>query len=451
MIVMKFGGTSVSSKKSIDVICSLVEKNLSKEPIIIVSALSKVTDGLVSLCKYENYLQIDSILVEIYNKHQNLGQEFFTSKELAPILSYVQANLQEVKQKLADFYITGEKSTTLKLKDEIVSFGERMSSFLIAAIITNKTKIQAKQVVATSCIITNKKFGSADYISTLTRKNTRQILLPLIKQQIIPVITGFVGSTKTGEITTLGRGGSDYSASIIGYAVTAKEIQIWTDVDGVYTTDPRYTPGAKLLPVLSYAEASELALFGAKVLHPRTIKPAIVANIPVKVLNTFNPDGAGTTIVSHIYEKKSRVKAITSKQSTTLITLTSNDMLLGRGFLKNVFTIFARYDISVNLISVSEVSLSVTFDNIENLDAALLHIQKFATVVREESYGSLSLVGAHIMNTPHLMRDIFIILEKANIQAHMLSYSATNINVSMVLPTKYVSIALDLFHKHFIE
>lgn len=451
MIVMKFGGTSVSSKKSVEAICQLVVKNHSNESVVVVSALSKVTDALVSLCTKENFKQSEVILSEIYTKHENLSKELLDKATVATVLAYVEKCLKEIKSKLSKFYKSGAEVATLMLKDEIVFYGEKMSSFLIATIINNKTKIEAKQVLSSSCIVTNKKFGDADYLPSPTKKNTRAILLPLLKKKIVPVVTGFVGATIDGEVTTLGRGGSDYSASILGFALNVSEIQIWTDVDGVYSTDPRLVKSAKLLPVLAYEEASELANLGAKVLHPRTIKPAIFAKIPVKVLNTFNPTCEGTTILPQVKEVKSRVKAITTRKSVPLVTIKSNEMLFGKGFLKKVFTIFANHDMSIDLVSVSEVSLSITLHNAEKLEPALKLLEKLGMVTYEVDYGSLSLVGGHIMDTPHLMKDVFTILEKAKIKVHMLSYSASNINVSMVMKSVDVNMVLELFHDHFIE
>ncbi len=448
MLVMKFGGTSVSSRKSIEVICNLVGTNLHKKPVVVVSALSKVTDSLVAICTKDNFSE--AVFDNIYSKHESMAAEFLGGRDLESVLEYIKQCLNDVKNKLTKFFGNGNSLVPLALKDEIVFCGEKMSSFLIAAVINHKTKIDTRQVLSSTCITTNKKFGSADYLAASTKKNTRLVILPLIKQNIVPVVTGFVGATKGGEITTLGRGGSDYSASILGFALEASEIQIWTDVDGVYSTDPRVIKTAKLLPLLAYEEASELANLGAKVLHPRTIKPAVFAKIPVKVLNTFNPNGTGTTIVDFVDEKKRRVKAITTKNSVPLITIKSNEMLFGKGFLKKVFDIFARFNISISLISVSEVSISITLDNKENINDALKQINKIGMVTYNEDYGSLSLVGGHIMDTPNLMNDIFTILESANIKVHMISYSGSNINVSMVILSRDINRALELLHNHFI-
>ena len=448
MLVMKFGGTSVSSKESIEAICCLVKDNLNKQPVVVVSALSKVTDSLVEICTKEYFSE--AILEDIYNKHDTLARNFLGGQELNQFLNYIKLCLGEVKQKLNTIYAENILEISPALKDEIVFYGEKMSSFLIAAIIKHKTTIDARQILSNTCIITNKKFGGADYIAAPTKKNTCNVLLPLINQKIVPIVTGFVGATKDGQITTLGRGGSDYSASILGYALGATEIQIWTDVDGVYSTDPRLIKTAKLLKVLAYEEASELANLGAKVLHPRTIKPAIIAKIPVKVLNTFNPSCEGTTIVDFVDEKQRSVKAITARNSVPLITIKANEMLFGKGFLKKVFDIFNRYNISISLISVSEVSISITLDNKDNIIEPLKQISKIGQVSYEEEYGSLSLIGGHIMDTPHLMKEIFVILEDANIKVHMLSYSCSNINISMVVLSKDINRALALLHEHFI-
>lgn len=453
MLVMKFGGTSVSSKQSVLAICKLVQQNMAKQPIVVVSALSKVTDALVSLCDMNNFSNMENILAQIHSSHLKLGTELLDPASLGAVVDFVNANLAEIKQLLTNYNNDHTSySSLLALQDQVVFFGEKLSSYIITAAINWHAQVPVQQILSTSCIVTNKKFGNADYVPLATRKKTRRVLLPLIKQGIVPVVTGFVGATRDGEVTTLGRGGSDYSASILGYALDADEIQIWTDVDGVYTTDPRLIKTAKLLPLLAYEEASELANLGAKVLHPRTIKPAISAKIPVKVLNTFNPDCAGTTIVAKIDTVKYQVRAITTRKFVPLITIKSDNMLFGKGFLKKVFTIFANCNISVSLLSVSEVSVSITLDNSteENLGIAIANLTKLGNVTYEKEYGSLSLVGGQIMNTPYLMRDVFTILERAGIKAHMLSYSASNINVSMVLLSTDVTTALELFHAHFI-
>lgn len=451
MLVMKFGGTSVSSVKSIEAICQIVKQNMEYKPVVIVSALSKVTDSLVNLCNIENQAHLDNLLAEIYAKHGELSKKFLTAATQKKVLTYIDNCLKDVKTKLTKFYNKHKTSASLMLKDEIVASGEKSSSFLISHILNEYGQIKAKPVIATNCIITNKKFGAADFLLPQTRKATKAAILPLLDRNIVPVITGFIGATRDGETTTLGRGGSDYSASIIGFALDSQEIQIWTDVDGVYSADPRQIKSVKLLSVLTYNEASELAVLGAKVLHPRTIMPAIKSNIPVRVLNTFNLASSGTLIINEVKEEFSRVKAITSKLAVPLITIQSNDMFLGKGFLKNVFAIFTKFGLSVNLVSVSEVSVSVTFDNLDSLDEALELVSKFAQVERDDVHGSLSLVGNNLSAVPNLMRDIFTILESAKIPVNMLSYSAININVSMVLKSRDINKALQLLHTHFID
>src|SRR5436190_1053943 len=204
----------------------------------------------------------------------------------------------------------------------------------------------------------------------MTKKNVKKNLLPLLKNGIVPVVTGFIGATKNGHTTTLGRGGSDYTASIIGYALQAEEIQIWTDVDGMYSADPRVVKDARFLSKISYREASEMATFGAKILHPRTIHPAISANIPVKILNTLHPEHPGT-LVQKTKQTDADIAVVTCKKQTPLITLYATDMLFRKGFLSRIFDVFTKHHISVDLVSVSEVSVSVTLDNTNNLSEAI--------------------------------------------------------------------------------
>ncbi len=276
------------------------------------------------------------------------------------------------------------------------------------------------------------------------------MIIPLIENGFIPVITGFIGANTSGETTILGRGGSDYSAAIIGYAIGSEEIQIWTDVNGVYSADPRVIKDAKLLKQLSYQEAAELAMFGAKVLHPRTIQPAVKADIPVRVLNTFNLDNCGTMIAHSADNTDGTVKSVTWKKSAPLLNIYSADMFLSKGFLQKIFAILAKNNISVNMLSASEVSVSVTLDNIGKLDVALIELNKFAKTDYIEGFGTISLVGEQIMNTPSLMQSLFDLFQSFDTSIQMLSYSASNINISMIVPTDKIEQIVPMLHSKFI-
>lgn len=446
MRVMKFGGTSVTKSESVFAIKKLIEKYNHKDIIIVVSALSKITDLLVQLSKEYDNQEINRIISEIRYKHQEWVNNIFYDKDehfKENAFLKIESYLNELANLPNNF-----KSQEMR-HDKIVSFGETMSSFLITLFL-NSNSINAKQVLATECIITDSNFGGAEYIEEETRIAATKTLLPLIQDNCIPVITGFIGANIYGETTVLGRGGSDYSAAIIGWALHANKIQIWTDVDGIYSSDPRVINNAKLLHKLSYKEAAELAMFGAKVLHPKTIQPAVKLNIPVYVLNTFNTDNKGTLIDLTTDHSLGIVKAITWRKTVPVINISSPEMFLAKGFLHKVFMILHESDISVNMLSASEVSVSFTLDNEDKIQDAINAISTFAKTEYIAGYGTLSLVGEKIMEDKKLMEKIFSILSNNNIKVEMLSYGASNINLSMVIPSEEIINISNLLHKEFV-
>ncbi|TXI94284.1 MAG: aspartate kinase [Neisseriales bacterium] len=446
MLVMKFGGTSVTNPLSVAAIAKQVRNNLEQKPIIVVSALSGVTDLLVKLSNASNKGEIQDILGEIRLKHQQWIDNIFSQN--SPCNQNASAQIDFYLEELEDIMQAHDFISSLARHDSIVAFGEKMSSYLISRYLVNN-KIQAERLLATKCIITNNNFGGADFLSGETILHSKKNILPLVENEIVPVITGFIGATVNGETTILGRGGSDYSAAIIGYAIGAKEIQIWTDVDGVFSADPRKVTNARLINQLSYQEAAELAMFGAKVLHPRTIQPAVKADIPVRVLNTFNLDNHGT-LINHDADNTHHVKAVTWRKDVPLINISSPDMFLSKGFLQRVFAILSENNISVNMLSASEVSVSVTLDNVGNLEDALKQLNEFAVAEYRSGLGSISLVGEKIMDTPSLMQNVFNLLEDQGLKAEMLSYSASNINLSMVIASESIEKIVPKLHDQFI-
>ena len=447
MYVMKFGGTSVTKPESVAAIVKLVKLGLANQPVIVVSALSGVTDLLVKLSHSSDGDIREQIFTELAFKHDSWIDNILADNDLAQIKAHqiVDDYFCELIELLKSQIITSQ----LELHDSVVAFGEKISSALISFYL-RLHDIGAEQLLATKCIITTSQFGGADFIDAPTKKASKLSILPLVKQGIVPVITGFIGANKAGQTTILGRGGSDYSAAIIGYAIQASEIQIWTDVNGVYSADPRVIKTAKLVKKLSYQEAAELAMFGAKVLHPRTIQPAVKFGIPVLVLNTFNLDNKGT-IIEHVADNSDgTIKSITWRKTAPLLNIYSANMFLSKGFLQKVFAILARHDISVNLLSASEVSVSLTLDNIGKLDGALLELNKFAKTDYIEGFGTIALVGDKIMTTPSLMQKLFNIFQTARIKVQMLSYSASNINISLLVATDRIDEIVPVIHKEFI-
>lgn len=429
MIVAKFGGTSVSSKIRVLNLCNIVKNELGRNPVVVISALSGVTDLLLSGKNTRKIRNLHKYLIE------SLWDDTKMRKE---VMRFINIQLKEIIQ------LNEERRFDKRSLDKLASYGEIMSSYIITQALISRG-VKATQVIATDLIITNNNFGFSEFLVEPSRKNIKKILIPIIKAGIVPVVTGFIGSTKSGQTTTLGRGGSDYSASIIGFCLGALEIQIWTDVDGIFTADPKVVQNAKLLPVVSFKEASELATFGARVLHPRTIKPAIYADIPVKVLNTFNPTNPGTLIKGKISDLPS-IRAIAYKRKINLVNIYSTEMLLQKGFLARVFKAFANNSISIDLVSVSEVSVSVTLDDNENLENAVRQINEFANATIVKDLGMISLIGEGITASTDTMKKIFDILDKEKILARMVSLSAANINISIVVESSEVDRVVQTLH-----
>lgn len=446
-IIMKFGGTSVSKKARIDVICQTVLANKTNNPIVVVSALSGVTDLLLAFLGEKNNISRINILKKIEEKHQELIESIWQSKKSRKeVMQHVKEKLNELNKLPKQNF---RKNIKKSFSDKVVSYGEILSSHVISCALEKKG-ITSKQVVATDCIVTDDHFGSAEFIVDKTKERIQEKIMPLLKKNIVPVVTGFIGATVSGKTTTFGRGGSDYTASILGYSLSAKEIQIWTDVDGIFTTDPRMVKKVWLIPSISFREASELASFGAKVLHPRTLKPAIAAKIPVRVLNTFNPKSAGTSIIEKSAVKNS-ITAISFKRRVTLVNVYSLEMLHQKGFLAKIYKIFAKHDISVDLVSSSEVSESIVLDNDDNLEKAVVELSKFASVSVKKDLGMVSLIGEGIVSDTKSIMEIFKVLDKEKILVHMVSLGAIDINVSLVVKSDEVSNAVTALHKNFFK
>jgi aspartate kinase len=437
MIIAKFGGKSVATAKNIRTISEVAKKELPKKPVIVVSALSQVTNMILELADADSS-EFNNIFEKIKKTHFDLTNSIWGENTPDEVADYLNQHLERVK------LLAKKKNKSKADLDKIVVNGEMMSSCIIA----NALKlygINAKQILATDLIVTNDEFGGADFLSKETVKKTKEVINPLLKKGVVPVVTGFMGATKKGEPTTLGRGGSDYSATILGFVLSASEIQIWTDVDGIFSADPGVVRNAKLLKEVTFLEASELAYFGAKVLHPRTMRPARRAGIPMRIINTMNPKGRGT-IIDNLSNNRREIKAITSKKRTELINLYSSDMLFSKGFLAKIFSIFAKYNISVDLVGVSEVSVSVTLENHEMLKPALSELSQFTSVAKIPGFGIVSLVGEGIVEIPGIMKKIFSVLDENNIPIKMISLGATDVNISLVVPSEKIETAVEKLH-----
>lgn len=441
-IIAKFGGSSVATAERILTIAEIIKEYHDNRPVVVVSALSGITDKLLALVKLPKS-KIDSHLSEIRQIHLVLIKKLFTTSRRGEVIKYLNERITELRTLLYS------RRNGLMFQDKIASFGEIISSFLVSHALRQQG-IDARQVIATECITTTNVFGSADFIPDLTEKKVKKTIKPLLSEGVIPVVTGFLGSTADNKVTTLGRGGSDYTASILGFCLNAKEVQIWTDVDGVFTADPKIVENARLITQISYKEASEMATFGAKVLHPRTIRPAISRNIPVRVLNTFNPQSQGTLITHELIGKKG-IKAVASKSKTTLINIYSTDMLFSKGYLAKVFDIFAKEDISIDLVSVSEVSVSITLDENLKISHAISKLKEFAEVTYSADVGTVSLIGEDVIESSHVLTEVSDLFHQNKISIKMISFGASNVNISFVVDKENVEKAVRLVHAQILS
>ncbi|MDQ3082866.1 MAG: aspartate kinase, partial [Gemmatimonadota bacterium] len=335
---------------------------------------------------------------------------------------------------------------TPRAMDAVAAYGEQLAATLVSAVFAERG-IDAEHLDARSVMITDECYMQAEPQTELIAERARNTVLPILQAGRVPVMGGFVGATTSGVTTTLGRGGSDYSASLIGAALGAEAIEIWTDVDGMLTADPRVVEGSRLIEKIRFDEASELASFGAKVLHPNTIAPAVRLGIPVFVYNSRRPEGKGTRITFDAPHRA--VSAIAGKSDVTVIRVTAARMLLAHGFLRRVFEIFERHQTSVDVVATSEVSVSVTIDDPLHLDALLVDLRDLGDVSIERNRGIIAIVGAGLSDAGGAMGRALTALGDVKIQ--MMSLSATGINLTVIVDADSVKPAMQRLHREFFE
>jgi aspartate kinase len=449
MIVMNFGGTSVQDAEAIDRVAAIVRERLAEKPVVVVSALAKITDQLLAMAtaagagEREKALELCASARERHNQTalNLLGQERF--QNISPEL---EADFNSLEELLRGVVAVGE--LTLRTTDIIGGFGERVSSKMAAAAFTHRG-IQATHVDSRQCIVTDATHGKAVPQFGETNARLAEIVAPLLERGRVPVMGGFIGATREGSSTTLGRGGSDFSAAIVGAGLDATRIEIWTDVDGMMTTDPNLCRGARRIKTISFEEAAELAYFGAKVLHPATLLPAIQKNIPVLILNSRNPKCEGTRITATAPKSKNFFKAIAAKKRITVVDVVATRMLMAHGFLKSIFEVFANHRCPVDMVSTSEVSVSVTVDSNESIPAIAADLAKLADVKYEGRKAIVCLVGENIRNTPGIAARVFSAIPDVNIQ--MISQGASEINISFVIDEPDVPQVVSRLHEVFFS
>ncbi len=449
MIVMKFGGTSVQDAQAIDRIAGIVRERLHEQPVVVVSALAKITDQLLAMASAAgagDKTKALGLCQAARERHFQTASELLGPQALAQIQPELEKDFNGLEELLRGIVAVGE--LTLRTTDNIAGFGERVSSKIAAAAFSLRG-INASHVDSRQCLVTDDNFGKAVPQFEETDARLAEIVKPLLNRGRVPVMGGFIASTREGVSTTLGRGGSDFSAAIVGAGLEAQRIEIWTDVDGMMTTDPNLCPEAHRIKCISFEEAAELAYFGAKVLHPATLLPAIQKNIPVLVLNSRNPKNEGTRITATAPKSKNFFKAIAAKKRITVVDVVATRMLMAHGFLKSIFEVFANHRCPVDMVSTSEVSVSLTVDSNESIAAIAADLAKLADVKYAGRKAIVCLVGENIRSTPGIAARVFSAIPDVNI--HMISQGASEINISFVVDEADVPEAVSRLHKAFFS
>lgn len=451
MIVIKFGGTSVGDTTHLRRAIEIVAERAEEQPVVVVSALSGVTNSLVDAGRVAaagRFAEVEKIIDGVRCRHEEIAFELVQQKSdfLASFNAQLQRHVDEILTILRGVALLRE--LTPRAADKIVAIGEKLSSVLFAYTMRLRT-LAGVHVDAEEIVVTDEHFGAANPDMDATRTAARRLLLSEIERGHIPVVGGFMGRSKSGATTTLGRGGSDFSAAILGAALDAKEIQIWTDVDGMMTCDPRVIPGAKIVDRISYVEAAELAYFGAKVLHPKTIVPAVDNGIPIRVLNTHNPSSGGTLISVDGKPDARRPRAIAMKKGIAIVHITSETMLGAHGFLSRIFDVFSRLEVPVDLVTTSEVSVSVTIDQPDRLDDVIRGLAPFARVETESERAIIAVVGRGILTDGGSGENVFRALHGFDIS--MVSLGRSGMNLSVVVAEAEAERAIRALHEELFE
>lgn len=448
MVVMKFGGTSMGSPESIRTCADLVKRQIArsgKNPVVVVSAYSKVTDKLLDAARRSVTAhdgEIDQFWGEIAKRHTDILRGLQLPAETGA------GELAELKDLLKGIRMV--KEVTPRLYDYVTSFGERLSSKTFAALLRARGHAEAQAFDAYDLgLVTDSRFMNARPLPEAYASIARAFQP---HAQKLAVITGFIAKDKNGEITTIGRSGSDFTASIFGAALGAEEVQVWKDVPGVLSADPTLIKDAQPLPKLSFEEASELAYYGAEVLHPATMVPAMKAGIAVRVLHTFDPDAPGTLITPQgEVDLKQPVKSIVYKEDQVLINVRSERMLGMEGFMARLFSLFEKHRIVIDMISTSEVSVSLTTDTTDpaRLGALREELEEIAKVDIQEEKCIVAIVGEGMKHTVGLAARTFKAVSAAGVSLQMISQGASEINITFLIENKEIPPVVKSLHKEF--
>lgn len=463
-LVMKFGGTSVGSHDAISQAVEIIKTSSQdwERLVVVVSAMRGVTDDLIksaSAAASGDEEQYQLLIRDLHTRHQAvIGKLFPEVNERNELLASVEVYFDELRAYCHSIHVLGE--VTPRGMDTITSLGERINARIVASAVC-KSGVQSKAVDASELIVTDASFQKAIPLMEMTRSLIKERLEPMLEEGLVPVVTGFIGATQDGITTTLGRGGSDYTAAILGDCLDAKEVWTWTDVDGVMTADPRVVPEARVIPELSFNEISELAYFGAKVLHPKTLRPLVERGIPLRVKNTFNPAQAGSEIILSAPIVKAKVTAVSAIRELSMITVEGRGMMGVPGIAARTFAAVARQGASVLMISQSSSEQSICFviptitesaviQSIEEEMALELTRRDIDQVWAMKDIVIVTAVGAGLRHTPGISGRIFSALGEAEINVIAIAQGSSEYSISIVVAAQDADHAMQQIHQEVI-
>jgi aspartate kinase len=449
LVVMKFGGTSLEDAKAILRTAAIVRgrRERGMKPIVVVSAMAKVTDLLLAAAAAAgrgDKVGALAIAARLRNRHVETISDLMCGEIFTEVEAAVRRGFDLLDDLLRGIAAVGE--LTPRTNDNVVSFGERFSSRMVAGAFAQHG-LNGVRVDSRECIVTDDHYGKAVPQEAAIEAKLKEMVLPIVEAGQTPVMGGFIGATAAGITTTLGRGGSDFTAALVGGGLHAEAIEIWTDVNGIMTTDPRICPDALRVRTISFEEAAELAYFGAKVLHPATILPAVQKSIPVWVLNSHNAENEGTKITAMAPPCASPFKSIAAKKRLTIIDIVASRMLMTHGYLKSVFDVFDRYHCAIDMVSTSEVSISLSVDSNERLPEICEELAKIADVKMEGHKALICLVGEDIRGRSGMSGRVFSAIKHINVR--MISQGASEINMSFMIEESDVEEAVRSLHAEF--
>jgi len=446
MIVMKFGGTSLESAAALEGVASIVKARLKCRPVVVVSAFGKTTNALLAIGADAAGGRRDSALAELSKlraHHLGVAGPLVLEADRKELEAIVKEHFRELGEIVKSLAALGELIP--RSMDALTSYGERLSSQIVT-LVFRRFGIPTAHLDSRRLIVTDGRHTQASPLLDETYAQLSAAVAPLDRDKVA-VLGGFIGASKDGATTTLGRGGSDFTASLVGAALAAEEIQIWTDVDGLLTCDPTLVADAHPVKTISFDEAAELAYFGAKVLHPSTLLPAREKNIPVRIMNSRRPEAPGTRIVSESVPCANLLKSVACKRNITLVNIHSSRMLMAHGFLRCIFEIFDRCETPVDMLATSEVSVSLTIDNAARLEEICAELEPFAEVSVEKDQAILCVVGDNLRYTPGVAARVFGALQDVNVR--MISQGASLLNLGFVVAERDLPRAAALLHREF--